>query len=220
MRDPKKAKECSARYRAKYPERVKAATARWRAENPEKSRAGCAAWRAKNAEYDTARRKKYKEQARKRQAKRRAADPEKYRKECSEWRAKNPDKHIAGKVSYRERNKGKESEYSKEWRKKHPNASRIHESKRRARKAKSKGTLSVDITEKLFVLQRGKCAACNKSLKKAGNHLDHIIPLIPRNGGEPGRHEDRNMQLLCPKCNSKKSNKDPIKFMREMGYLL
>lgn len=61
---------------------------------------------------------------------------------------------------------------------------------------------------------------CKANLKKTGFHLDHIVPLRPRNGGTPGRYEDKNAQLTCPKCNLKKHNKSPIQFMQEMGYLL
>jgi 5-methylcytosine-specific restriction endonuclease McrA len=45
--------------------------------------------------------------------------------------------------------------------------------------------------------------------------MDHIVPLALG-----GKNEDRNIQLLLPACNMKKSAKHPNDYMREMGYLI
>lgn len=97
----------------------------------------------------------------------------------------------------------------------HPDARRLKLIAYRAKKKGNGGVISKDIIQKLWKLQKGKCAVCKANLKKTGYHLDHIIPV-----SKGGKNEDRNVQLTCPKCNAKKGNKDPIQFMQEMGYLL
>lgn len=76
------------------------------------------------------------------------------------------------------------------------------------------GVLSSDITDKLLVLQKWRCACCRKSLK-GGFHLDHIVPL-----SKGGLNVNQNVQLLTPECNLRKSAKDPITYMQEKGFLL
>lgn len=62
--------------------------------------------------------------------------------------------------------------------------------------------------------QRWKCAICRVNIRK-DYHLDHIMPIA-----RGGKHEPRNLQLLCPTCNVRKSAKDPISYMQEVGRLL
>ena len=102
----------------------------------------------------------------------------------------------------------------KKWLLDHPDAGRIYNQNRRERKRKNGGILSSDITDKLFKLQRGKCACCGKPLGK-DYHLDHRMPLVL--GGE---NTDSNMQLLRSRCNQEKHMKHPIEFMQSRGFLL
>lgn len=83
-----------------------------------------------------------------------------------------------------------------------------------ARRAKSKTKFSAEFLNKLCILQQWKCACCCASIRKK-KHLDHIVPL-----SKGGKHEEFNVQFLCPKCNLKKHAKDPIQFMQEQGFLL
>ena len=76
------------------------------------------------------------------------------------------------------------------------------------------GEISPGWIAKLLELQRWTCIVCNKDLSY-GYHKDHIVPIA--RGGE---NTDYNMQLLCPKCNLEKSDKDPIEFMQSRGFLL
>ena len=76
------------------------------------------------------------------------------------------------------------------------------------------GVLSVGIREKLYGLQRGKCACCGKALTD-DYHLDHIVPL-----SKGGKNIDQNVQLLHAKCNLRKNAKHPVEFMQEIGFLL
>lgn len=76
------------------------------------------------------------------------------------------------------------------------------------------GSLSSGIVEKLYDLQKGKCACCGINL---GNkyHLDHIIPI-----SKGGANTDDNVQLLKDSCNMSKSARDPIEYMQSKGFLL
>lgn len=91
---------------------------------------------------------------------------------------------------------------------------RVSEGKRRTMLI---GTVSARDIEDILARQRQRCAnpLCRVNLKKAGHHLDHIVPVTRK-----GSHERRNIQALCPTCNMRKHNKDPLDWARENGLLL
>lgn len=91
---------------------------------------------------------------------------------------------------------------------------RVNCQNRRARKRENGGKLSADLKDRLFKLQRGKCACCGKPLGDR-YHLDHIIPIALG-----GPNEDWNIQLLKASCNARKGCKDPIEFMQQQGFLI
>lgn len=134
------------------------------------------------------------------------------------WRVQNKQLIYKKKKEYEKRN----PEKARLWRTKYWKSSsgkllktkrkRIDKINRRA-KEKGNGRLSQGLSVKLFELQRGKCACCNRKLVEF--HLDHIYPLA--SGGE---NKDLNIQLLCPPCNISKKAKHPIEFMQERGFLL
>ena len=68
--------------------------------------------------------------------------------------------------------------------------------------------------DKLYLLQRGMCANCNKKLNGKYD-VDHIYPIA--RGGTNWPH---NIQLLCKSCNCKKHAKDPFEWANENGRLL
>lgn len=141
-----------------------------------------------------------------------ARDPEKARARQAAWRAANPDKvRQYSAMAYARADKQKRKSIIAEWHKKNPRARGIHEHNRRAR---ASGKLSPDLPQKLFALQKGKCACCKRPLGK-DYHLDHILPLAL--GGE---NVDSNMQLLRALCNMQKHKKHPVDFMQQRGYLL
>ena len=98
---------------------------------------------------------------------------------------------------------------------KFPEIARKSSRKRRALKAGSGGTLSVDIVAVLMSFQRGKCPNCRVKLALSGHHVDHITPL-----SRGGLNVDGNVQLLCPPCNLSKAAKDPIQWAQMHGRLL
>lgn len=97
------------------------------------------------------------------------------------------------------------------YRAKNPEKVREWESRRQGRKV---GRLPRGTIQKLGSLQRWRCCICRKGIKSK-YHVDHIVPLA-----RGGKHEPSNLQLLCPSCNVRKSAKDPIDYMQQVGFLL
>ena len=129
---------------------------------------------------------------------------EEKRKRFIEWQRK-----------YAEANREKFRERSRLFHQRHPERTRENCRARRARKKMAVGVVSPGIERTLLKRQRWKCACCNVSLRNAGFELDHVVPLA-----RGGKHEDANLQMLCPPCNKSKGARDPIEFMQSRGALL
>jgi len=157
---------------------------KYRAENPEKAKASTKAWRDANPEKNNARIRAW---AR--------ANPEKERQKQAKWREKNKE----WLATYRENNKS---------------AIKTYNHNRRVREISNGGRLSSGIADRLFILQKGKCACCGAPLGK-DFHIDHIMPIILG-----GANTDDNVQLLRKKCNHQKHSKHPVDFMQSRGFLL
>lgn len=148
--------------------------------------------------------------------------PEHLANRLASWSA-NPNKRILrgsenGKfqggyrVCYERRLKdGRIARNNKKYRTANPAKVRDWEQQRHGLKT---GKLPKGTVARLHTLQRGYCAACKRRLN-GRYHVDHVMPLT-----KGGRHVSGNVQLLCPTCNTRKSNKLPERFMREMGFLL
>lgn len=193
----------SSAWKKNNPEKVKAARDAWLEANPGRIEDARAAWLASNRELE-----REKNKARKR------ANPERERQNYAAWVARNPGKGKERSAAWRLANPERESRNHKAWRAANPEAIKRHNQNRRALKIGSGGELSKGIAEKLFALQKGKCACCGEPL---GNnyHLDHIMPLALG-----GTNTDDNIQLLRQRCNNQKHKKHPIDFMQERGFLL
>lgn len=144
----------------------------------------------------------------------RANNPEKAKERAAAYRASHPEKVKASSAAWRAENHAKYKEYVSAWSKANTEYHRIKEHNRRARKLESGGKLSNGLAEKLFKLQRGKCACCGNPLGD-DYHLDHIMPL-----SLGGPNIDSNIQLLRQACNNQKYTKHPIDFMQSRGFLL
>lgn len=179
------ARDSTATWRAANLERERARRAAWYAANRSKAKASAAKWRAANPNYG---------------AEYRAANREKARASAAKWYADNPDKEKSRK---------------EKWRKANPEACRIYNHSRRASKREAGGNLSKDIAEKLFKLQRGKCACGCKQRLGDNFHRDHIMPLALG-----GTNTDDNIQLLRQRCNNQKHAKHPVDFMQQRGFLI
>lgn len=190
---------CNASYRAANQEKIKTLGAAYRAANTEKERARKATWRAANQEAIKAYRAANQEAIKARRAAYKATSSLNYRAYHEAYYVANSE-IIKARQATRRANKRE--------------CIRIDNQNRRARKREAGGRLSVGIQEKLFMLQKGKCACCGLPLGD-DYHLDHIMPLAL--GGE---HTDSNIQLLRQGCNLKKSAKHPVDFMQQRGFLL
>lgn len=147
------------------------------------------------------------------------------RKRVAEWQRANPARVRAWFVKNSDRRRRNHAEWRKAniehcravkaaWNRRNPEKGRMYEATRRAAKAKAGGHFTVSDIVEIKLLQRTRCAACRRSIRKV-YHIDHIIPLA--RGGSNYRS---NLQLLCQPCNNKKHAKDPIDFMRSLGRLL
>lgn len=91
---------------------------------------------------------------------------------------------------------------------------RVKANRRRARLLNSANQYKRQDVERIFYLQKGKCANCKCSISKK-YHIDHRIPVARGGDNSPG-----NIELLCPSCNLKKSAKMPHEFAQENGRLI
>ena len=159
----------------------------WALRNPEKVRAMKQAHAAKNKDRIYLERKEYREK-----------NAEAIRIRKAEYAAANSAKIVA-KVAA--------------WRAANPNRKREQSHNYRARK-RAGGRISMGLADRLYALQKGKCACCGKKLGK-DYQMDHIMPLAL--GGD---NADSNMQLLTTTCNLQKNAKHPVTFMQQRGFLL
>lgn len=209
-------------YHAENKERAKITKAIWAANNPEKVKLIAAKWRLKNKGKIKARSALYlknnKEKIKESSKKWREENKEKQKELQTVWREKNKDRVCLSRKAHYLINKDHVNAVNAKWREDNieyvRSFKRINEQNRRARKRENGGVLSKGLTERLFKLQRGKCACCKQPLGD-DYHLDHIMPIALG-----GVNEDWNMQLLASFCNIQKHAKHPIEFMQSKGFLL
>lgn len=146
-------------------------------------------------------------------AKYRAENPDKVKLACAKWWAENQDRGRELLAAYYIANKDRLKPIKAEYRAANKDMFRTYVHNRRAKLA-SGGKLSSNIAEKLYKLQKGKCACCGLPLGD-DYHLDHIMPL-----SMGGANYDNNIQLLRATCNQQKKAKHPVDFMRQRGFLL
>lgn len=131
----------------------------------------------------------------------------------AQWLRDNPERAQKKRMEYLEKNRDQLRQKAAAWRVMNPEKARRIAENRRARKF-SGGVLSKGISEKLLVLQKGRCPCCGEKLGD-DYELDHKIPLA-----KGGPNSDENMQLLRSKCNRQKGAKHPVDFMQSRGFLL
>lgn len=103
---------------------------------------------------------------------------------------------------------GKAQKSVKKYRAKNPHKVREWSHTRHKRKT---GRLPRGTITNLMTKQNKQCNICKTDIEHK-YHMDHIYPLA-----KGGKHEASNIQLLCPSCNVRKSAKDPIQFLKELG---
>jgi len=200
MRNLKEAKESASAYYQKNKAAIaEKAAVRYRADT-ERHKERQEKWRSENKSRVNAAAAEW-----------RRRNTEKVMTAARKWRAENRDIACAATSDWAKRNREKLNERSRKDRAENPARHRGYVHKRRA--LTSGGSISPGLASFLMEKQRGRCACCRQKLKSF--HMDHIEPL-----SKGGEHADSNIQLLCPTCNHTKSNKDPVKFMQSMGWLI
>lgn len=202
------------RYAAENAERLKEyAARRWAESTPEQ--------RARWAQQDREHRARHRDEINERRRERIRTDADLRQKNIErarEWYEQNKavvaEQHREMYLANRERIKARVAAYQRA----NPEATRllhrIKVNRRRARLREAGGDYGREDIERLYRLQKGKCANCRASLKK-GFHIDHRMPVKLGGTNDPG-----NLELLCPACNLAKSAKRPEVFARENGRLL
>ena len=137
---------------------------------------------------------------------------------CRKWTEENADRIYKNVRLYYKNNaetiKARVRLYEKNNPDKTKELSRVKSNRRRARLAGSGKQYTRHDVNRLYELQRGKCANCRCSIFD-GYHVDHRIPVAKGGDNSPG-----NIELLCKKCNLKKAAKLPHEFAQENGRLI
>lgn len=188
-----------AAYRLKNAEKIKA----YRDTHKDMARSASAEWSSKNKDRKKATNAKY-----------RKSNRDKIKANKARWYAENRERLLAESVEWKKANPERVKAIQARYNAKRPELRRIINQNRRAKVLQCGGRLSVDLAEKLLLLQKGRCAFCRLPLG-ADYHLDHIMPLALG-----GSNKDSNMQLLHKHCNQKKSSTHPVDFMQKQGFLL
>jgi 5-methylcytosine-specific restriction endonuclease McrA len=120
--------------------------------------------------------------------------------------------------AYHSENKDRIADQHKQYRSANKALIANHARRRRAKVKGAEGSHTADDVLKILESQRRRCATCNKKLSDSGKakyHIDHVMPL-----SKGGTNWPSNLQMLCPSCNLKKNDKDPLDWANQNGKLL
>jgi ATP-dependent helicase YprA (DUF1998 family) len=192
-----------ASYVAKYRDKRIAGHRKWREKNTERVKAYRAAYYVANKEKSLAASKEWQ-----------AKNHTQYVEKQKIWAAQNRGKRTEVIAAYRDKNRARIKAVAKAWAQANPEIRRMHESRRRARKAESIGTYTTDDVQQIYKAQRGRCAFCRSKLGQS-YEIDHIKALA-----RGGSNDRRNIHITCLPCNRRKHAKDAIEFAQLQGLLL
>ena len=102
-------------------------------------------------------------------------------------------------------NRERASEIQRKWNEQNRHKINAYAANRRCL-LRGAGVHTGDDIKNIYMAQSGLCGTCGVLLKKW--HVDHIIPI-----SKGGSNESHNLQLLCKKCNLRKSNKSLQEFL-------
>jgi 5-methylcytosine-specific restriction endonuclease McrA len=142
------------------------------------------------------------------------ANRDKFNERCREYYTVNRERLAARARGWHERNAEHAHARHAKWREANPEKVAAIKRNRRARQSAAEGSHTAADTLHRLELQGGKCACCTKKVGRK-YHVDHIVPL-----SKGGSNWPKNLQILCPTCNARKKDKDPIDFMKSQGLLL
>lgn len=120
------------------------------------------------------------------------------------------EKGRASQARYFSRNREACLERSAMWSLENPESGRAAVRNRRARIRAAKGSHSPSDIARLGVEQGWACAACDADIQER-YHVDHVVAVAAGGDNSPD-----NLQLLCPRCNIRKSTKPLSVFLSEM----
>jgi 5-methylcytosine-specific restriction endonuclease McrA len=142
------------------------------------------------------------------------ANKDLFNAQCRSYHAANRDRAIARMRSWHGENGAEARARNVAWRDANPEKVAAIKRNRRARQSTAEGYHTAEDVLHRLELQGGKCACCAKNVGRK-YHVDHITPL-----SKGGSNWPKNLQILCPTCNVRKKDKDPIDFMKSQGLLL
>lgn len=136
--------------------------------------------------------------------------PEKKRESDRAYRESHPRSENAREYDrrYRESHLEKLREYGCRHKREHPEQVREANHLRRARLLGVGGSHTGADASAQLARQRGLCFWCKTKIQGSW-HDDHVVPLA---GERASWNGPENIVIACPRCNAKKSNKDPMDF--------
>ncbi len=155
------------------------------------------------------------EYAAERQRKYRVAHPERLAQQRRDYRSANIERVSQHAREYRAANPEKVKQQYRKYYEANPERFKQYNRNRRARKRGAEGHHTSADASAILERQKHKCVYCAADLRKAGKHLDHIMPLVLG-----GSNAVSNLQYLCPSCNMSKGGRDPLIFAKRRGRLL
>jgi 5-methylcytosine-specific restriction endonuclease McrA len=159
---------------------------------------------ADQREADRRYRERHRDEINARNRARRAERGAEHRAVKKAWREANPEKVAAYTTAARKRyyaRHGRKASAAWEERNRETVRARnaLKESRRRAQKRGSPGTITASEWAAIKAKQRERCAYCNA---RAHLHMDHVIPLA-----RGGCHMAHNIVGACKPCNSRKHDR-------------
>ena len=126
------------------------------------------------------------------------------------WNESNPEKRERYQAD-RIRDRGRDRELAKEWRRNNPDRMRALQSNYRSKKRQADGVLTSEAIRLVLDTHGRACLRCG-SVENI--EIDHVIPL-----SKGGSNLFENLQPLCKSCNSSKGNRSCADY-RVTGGLL
>lgn len=188
--------------------------AKWAIENPGKIRANKRKYYDANLDlvkervrvYAQANQDQVREYKRKYQAKNADEEADRLRK----YRQDNASYVAQYMRQYQDRNRLKIKYQKRQYRIAHPEVHRASSHNRRAREIGADGNYTAEDVLAINERQNHKCFYCGASTENS-YHVDHYIAL-----SKGGSNFPENLRIACQPCNSKKHDKDPIRFIAEL----
>lgn len=194
--------EANARYNKFHREENYERTYDWVKRNPKKRNEQIKRHRHKHKDHYLATSRAYKQTSKYKaqQAEYRAKNKERINKISSEWQKNNKERRRINFKNWLIKNPGKQSEYVKEYHKRHPE--QVTKSSRARRKLFEtiEGTFNLLEWTNLCNKFQNTCLWCGATGIKLT--IDHVVPV-----SKGGTNYISNIQPLCSRCNSRKNNK-------------